>query len=175
MRLSKTKKHESEQTLFNKFRNKFFIKKEKEIDPNNKKGSTLIIKIIDPFILWIFKKRVMLLNPYRVIYGHYFYDGIIHYKDILFKNNKIIDKESNIRQISEKELYKNASNQVISHFNFEVINNLIEKLNEAYREEHPDMSDVDLNYTYNEDNAEVDIFEPIETKFDDNKKILEIL
>lgn len=175
MSLSKFKKHESEQLLFNKFRNKFFIKKEKEIDPNNKKGSKLIIKIIDPFILWIFKKRVMLLNPYRVIYGHYFYEGIIHYKDILFKNNKIIDKEYNIRQISEKELYKNAANQVISHFNFEVINNLIEKLNETYREEHSNTDDVAINYTYNEDNAEVDIFEPIETKFDDNKKILEIL
>lgn len=180
MIVSGNKRKESEQSLFNKFRNKFFIKQEKQINQDNKKANKLIIKMINDsylnFILWIFKKRLMIMNPYKVIYGHYYYDDIIHYKDILEKNNKFLDKKSNISKISDKELYRNSSNQIISNFDFDIISNLVKKLNEVYKDEHGhEIENADVDYTYNKDQALVDINEPIKTKFDDNKKILEIL
>ena len=175
MRFSKNQKHESEQSLFNKFHNKFFIKKEKEISPDNKKATKLVIKIIiNPIILWIFKKRILMNNPYKLIYGHYFYDGIIQYKDILFTNNKFIDKQLKIRQTTEDTLYKNESNQTISDFNYDVMFKLLNELNDKYKE-NQDTNNVDIDYEYNEKESLVIINEPIETIFDNNKKILEIL
>ncbi len=174
MRFSKNQKHESEQSLFNKFHNKFFIKKEKEISQDNKKLSKLTIEILfNPIMLWIYKKRILFQNPYKLIYGHYYYGGIIQYKDILFKNNKCIDKQSKIRQTTEDTLYKNESNQTISDFNYEIIYKLMNELNNDYQSNQNNIFDID--YEYNENESLVIINEPIETIFDDNKKILEIL
>ena len=177
MNFSQNKRSESEQSLFNKFRNKFFIKKEKDINPTNKKGTKLIIKIIfDPFALWIYKQKMVLLNPFKLIYGHYYYDDLLEYKDIIIENDKILDKKSKIQKIKQKELYRNSSNQIVSHFNYDIMKKLVNNLNEENRKKYSgDDLNTDVNYDYDEEKALVDIHEDIQTKFDDNKKILEIL
>lgn len=175
---------------FDDYRNYFFIKIDQKIIEFNKQVAKLYKKVIFDYFnleltLYIYKNRQKpaLNNFTNIIYGHFYNDeDLIQYKETYDDG----ETRPKIHMGNKDELYKNESDQVIQHNDFDIVKNIENHLKEEYIEEngydklyiYDQRPYVEHNHKELYNGLENVVFitdSDIKSEFDENKNILKLI